>query len=88
MVPNQPLVFAGETRLKRATDVLFGAPPVHRRSRIMVIAGNGINDRLPVLFRSLSGDNDRSLSRKAMGNSLSNTPTCSGNNCYACIQHR
>ena len=34
--PTEAAFFAGELRLKQATDILFGAPPAHRRSRIMV----------------------------------------------------
>jgi pyruvate kinase len=34
--PAEAGFFAGETRLTEATDALFGPPPLHRRSRIMV----------------------------------------------------
>jgi pyruvate kinase len=34
--PEPALFFAGETRLARATDTLFGPAPLHRRGRIMV----------------------------------------------------
>jgi len=34
--PTEAEFFAGETRLAAATELLFGAPPAHRRSRIMV----------------------------------------------------
>jgi pyruvate kinase len=34
--PDPVAFFAGETRLAAATDALFGAPPLHRRGRIMV----------------------------------------------------
>lgn len=38
VVPAIPIpeFFAGETRLQTAADALFGPPPAHRRSRIMV----------------------------------------------------
>ena len=36
VAPAQETFFAGEARLQRASDRLFGAPPNHRRSRIMV----------------------------------------------------
>jgi len=34
--PTEEVFFAGEARLAAATEALFGAPPTHRRSRIMV----------------------------------------------------
>lgn len=34
--PDEASFFAGERRLNRATDTLFGAPRAHRRNRIMV----------------------------------------------------
>jgi pyruvate kinase len=34
--PSETDFFSGETRLAHATDTLFGPPPLHRRSRIMV----------------------------------------------------
>jgi pyruvate kinase len=34
--PTEAAFFAGEERLAEATDTLFGPPPAHRRSRIMV----------------------------------------------------
>lgn len=34
--PAEEAFFAGEARLARAADALFGPPPAHRRSRIMV----------------------------------------------------
>ncbi len=35
-LPSQAEFFAGEDRLVKAADALFGPPPAHRRSRIMV----------------------------------------------------
>ncbi|WP_319517973.1 pyruvate kinase [uncultured Martelella sp.] len=35
-LPSVEDFFAGEERLEQATDLMFGPPPVHRRSRIMV----------------------------------------------------
>jgi pyruvate kinase len=35
-VPSEEAFFAGEARLQEATDLLFGVPPAHRRTRIMV----------------------------------------------------
>ena len=34
--PTEEQFFAGQERLERATDALFGTPPAHRRTRIMV----------------------------------------------------
>jgi len=34
--PDETAFFAGEARLVQTTDTLFGPPPAHRRSRIMV----------------------------------------------------
>ncbi len=34
--PSEAVFFAGEARLTQATDTLFGPPPLHRRSRVMV----------------------------------------------------
>jgi pyruvate kinase len=34
--PTEAAFFAGEARLTQASDALFGPPPAHRRSRIMV----------------------------------------------------
>ncbi len=35
-LPSEDAFFDGERRLEAATDALFGAPPTHRRGRIMV----------------------------------------------------
>nr|WP_272213113.1 hypothetical protein [Marinicella sp. W31]MDC2879059.1 hypothetical protein [Marinicella sp. W31] len=35
-LPSADDFFAGERRLEQATDLMFGPPPAHRRSRIMV----------------------------------------------------
>lgn len=35
-MPTEATFFAGETRLRQASDALFGPPPVGRRTRIMV----------------------------------------------------
>ena len=35
-LPSSETFFAGEARLEQATDLMFGPPPAHRRSRIMV----------------------------------------------------
>jgi pyruvate kinase len=34
--PSETAFFAGEVRLEQASDALFGPPPLHRRSRVMV----------------------------------------------------